>query len=1040
MKWRSIFTLIIILTLIVTIGSSPINIKINKAEHLDENRQFIANIYDYVNETDGITYTIPESQYARAYFERDLTNENFIDIFTDNTAPTTIFFYEKDSDVLVGQIDDVEKGKYFISLNHTGTQSVFDMKSIGTIVTYDYIHDAGPLTDYTHVANDSSIGEVEQITISITYKNEDTGTDITDMEVGLLVGWSGDSETITDTCSAKNSFKVFSVACAVGGGQSCTDNAATITFTDVNKKTDTGSNVFTIESCSGSGANSPYSITSVKVSGTDSSTFDHTLSNIVVLATDNNYPQFSAPTEYPTNDTSYSSSALNYKINSTITFTNSTTGIEFDGTNYSSTNVSDAHSVSIANLAAGIYDYWWWAFGNGTDKKPNSSATRTYSVAKSSDICGVYFNTSSPITFPDTFAVYTNCSTDYTLKQNGTTISNATEVVSGASAFNFSVQRTDTANYSDTYNQEEFQVLKNSDLCGVQFNETSPLEYPGTFLVWSNCSSANYLTKNGTVIENNSEQSLAVGAYNFSTNRTDTSNYSNIYSEREFRIVDTNKPVFTTIPSNVSADYLIANVNADFDATDANLGGFYLNDTSNFTIDYSTGVLTNKTPLFADSYALNVTINDTSLNINWTIFTVVVNKIVSSGSLSGTASITYGTQGNVDGAESNSGDGGVAYKLYRNGTEVSDPDESILTVGFYSYIYNATSGGNYTANASLDTFDLTVNQNPDICGVYFNTSSPITYPDTFIVYTNCSSAYTLRQNGTTISNATTVNSGAGAFNFSVQRTDTANYSNAYSEEEFQVSQDTSICGVEFNETSPLESPGTFLVWSNCSSANYLVRNGTVIANNSEQTLGVGAYNFSTNRTDTSNYSNIYSEREFRIVDTTKPTWSGNQTNTTVAGAFCLFSILYDDNSALNPNGGYIFSTNNSGAWENDSLVMFTSTPEWANVTKTLPANVGNMTHYRWFANDSAGNTNNSDVFEVTTTTADTCTAPESGNWAITCSDNCAWDSDFTVPANITMTGSGTLTWNANMTLTSATWNIFKEDGCEMVINPGGSIR
>jgi len=76
----------------------------------------------------------------------------------------------------------------------------------------------------------------------------------------------------------------------------------------------------------------------------------------------------------------------------------------------------------------------------------------------------------------------------------------------------------------------------------------------------------------------------------------------------------------------------------------------------------------------------------------------------------------------------------------------------ILGASFYSYIYNSTEGDNYTANPSLDTFDLTVNQDSSICGVYFNTSSPITFPETFIVYTNCSSAYTLYKNGTIISN------------------------------------------------------------------------------------------------------------------------------------------------------------------------------------------------------------------------------------------------------------------------------------------------
>ena len=79
--------------------------------------------------------------------------------------------------------------------------------------------------------------------------------------------------------------------------------------------------------------------------------------------------------------------------------------------------------------------------------------------------------------------------------------------------------------------------------------------------------------------------------------------------------------------------------------------------------------------------------------------------------------------------------------------------------------------------------------------------------------------------------------------------------------------------------------------------------------------------------------------EFReLSDETPPTYSNNQTNTTIAGEPSLFSIEYDDDTALESDGGYIFSTNNTGVWANDSLIMWTSTPEWANVSKTLPAN------------------------------------------------------------------------------------------------------
>ncbi len=52
-----------------------------------------------------------------------------------------------------------------------------------------------------------------------------------------------------------------------------------------------------------------------------------------------------------------------------------------------------------------------------------------------------------------------------------------------------------------------------------------------------------------------------------------------------------------------------------------------------------------------------------------------------------------------------------------------------------------------------------------------------------------------------------------------------------------------------------------------------------------------------------------------------PLYSSNSTNNTIAGGSTLFSLFWNDSVKLN---GYIFSTNNSGEWANDSWVSFGS--------------------------------------------------------------------------------------------------------------------
>ena len=176
--------------------------------------------------------------------------------------------------------------------------------------------------------------------------------------------------------------------------------------------------------------------------------------------------------------------------------------------------------------------------------------------------------------------------------------------------------------------------------------------------------------------------------------------------------VDLVKPTFVIIPANASIFYN-QNFGVFFNATDeTNLSSYSVNDTR-FSIN-STGFLTNISPLFAGNYEMNITINDTSNNINWTLYKLQVNK-------------------------------------------------------------------------SLDN-----------CLVYFNETSPLAYPNTFLVYTDCSSAFDLYRNGTLITNNTEQVLPISAYNFSVQRTDIQNYTNVFDEKEFSLADLTPPTIIVYN--------------------------------------------------------------------------------------------------------------------------------------------------------------------------------------------------------------------------------------------------
>jgi len=106
------------------------------------------------------------------------------------------------------------------------------------------------------------------------------------------------------------------------------------------------------------------------------------------------------------------------------------------------------------------------------------------------------------------------------------------------------------------------------------------------------------------------------------------------------------------------------------------------------------------------------------------------------------------------------------------------------------------------------------------------------------------------------------------------------------------------------------------------------------------------------------------------LDETPPTYSNVNHNTTIAGANVNFSITYDDDTALHPNGQWIFSTNNTGVWVNSSTTNFTTTSQIITNITILNTTVGETIGYRWYANDSAGNNNNTPIYTLTITSAD----------------------------------------------------------------------
>jgi hypothetical protein len=96
---------------------------------------------------------------------------------------------------------------------------------------------------------------------------------------------------------------------------------------------------------------------------------------------------------------------------------------------------------------------------------------------------------------------------------------------------------------------------------------------------------------------------------------------------------------------------------------------------------------------------------------------------------------------------------------------------------------------------------------------------------------------------------------------------------------------------------------------------------------------------------------------------TMPTCSNIGVNSTVANSPCTFSCRWIDPEGL---ATFIFATNNTGSWQNDSAVGLSGTVAWANVTKTLNSTLGTVVGYEWFANNTNDNWGSTGIQTLTT--------------------------------------------------------------------------
>src|SRR3989344_8020663 len=124
-------------------------ILITKAQHLDLNKNFISDIYDEVKALDNNwSEQINDSEYVRVTFEKYLTKENDITIYSRTVSGTPrIEVFENNKSELIAEFSNIidnEYNKIYLT-NLNNSQNTFDLKIVGGSVEFDYIVDPGPI-------------------------------------------------------------------------------------------------------------------------------------------------------------------------------------------------------------------------------------------------------------------------------------------------------------------------------------------------------------------------------------------------------------------------------------------------------------------------------------------------------------------------------------------------------------------------------------------------------------------------------------------------------------------------------------------------------------------------------------------------------------------------------------------------------------------------------------------------------------------------------------------------------------------------------
>jgi len=145
-------------------------IEITKAEHLDENRNYVEDVYNLVKARDNNwTDLIPLSHYVRVAFKYPLNKDRDITIYArSNYTNVSINVFEYNKSDLIASFENIQEDKeykiFLTGMPENHSQDVFDLLIIGTEggIEFDYIVDPDTVNPIVNGSLNKSISSIYQ--------------------------------------------------------------------------------------------------------------------------------------------------------------------------------------------------------------------------------------------------------------------------------------------------------------------------------------------------------------------------------------------------------------------------------------------------------------------------------------------------------------------------------------------------------------------------------------------------------------------------------------------------------------------------------------------------------------------------------------------------------------------------------------------------------------------------------------------------------------------------------------------------------------